>query len=89
MIHLSSIYGRHLPILDSLSGEYKKFMFLAAHYHELSSMFSFDLNEALHEWSRMKREISEAPFFGLSYKQFWEHVSRHYDTIHGYKMFLF
>ena len=60
-------------------------VFLAAHYHELTSMRNFDLNEALHEWSRIKRELSGAPFFGLSYKMFWEHVSRHYDTIHGYQ----
>jgi len=59
--------------------------FIAAHYKgRLASMERFDLREALHEWSRLKKELHSAAFFGLSYKKFWEHVSRHFDTPHGY-----
>ena len=39
-------------------------------------MKSFDIEEALHQWSRLKRELSGEPFFSLSYKKFWGHVDR-------------
>jgi len=53
---------------------------LARHFAGLTSMRDFDLKEALHQWSRLKKQLHSAPFFGLSFKGFWEHTSRHYDN---------
>ena len=53
---------------------------LALHYASLTSMRDFDLKEALHQWSCLKKQLHSAPFFGLPFKQFWEHVSRHYNN---------
>ena len=53
---------------------------LALHYASLTSMRDFDLKEALHQWSRLKMQLHSAPFFGMPFKQFWEHVSRHNDN---------
>ena len=49
-------------------------------------MADFDMHECLHQWGRLKIEISGQPFFSLPYKKFWEHLSRHYDDIHGYPL---
>ena len=47
-------------------------------------MEGFDLPEALHQWSQMKSRLADEPFFRLSYKQFWEHVSCHYDSAYEF-----
>ena len=57
---------------------------LAIHFKDMDSMASFSIVEALHQWARLKRELHGVAFFGLSYKDFWEHVSRHFDHVHGY-----
>ena len=56
----------------------------ANHYSGLESLRDFDIKEALHQWRRLKQEISGEPFFSLSYKKFWEHMSTHYDTAQEY-----
>ena len=58
----------------------------ADHYSGLTSMAGFDITECLHQWRRLKIEMSGQPFFSLPYKGFWEHLSRHYDNIHGYPL---
>ena len=58
----------------------------AGHFSGLTSMRDFDVDECLHQWKRLKKEICKEPFFSLSYKRFWEHLSRHYDNIHGYPL---
>ena len=50
------------------------------HYANLQCMEGFDLPEALHQWSQMKSRLADEPFFRRPYKQFWEHVSCHYDS---------
>lgn len=61
---------------------------LANHFTALESMGSFNIDEALHQWRRLKLELHGEPFFSLSFKLFWEHVSRHYDNVHGYSVLL-
>ena len=56
----------------------------SGHFKDMDSMASFSIVEALHQWARLKRELHGVAFFGLSYKDFWEHVSRHFDHVHGY-----
>ena len=56
----------------------------ANHYEKLQCMEGFDLPEALHQWSQMKSRLANEPFFRLSYKQFWEHVSCHYDSAYEF-----
>ena len=36
---------------------------LALHFSSLEMMSSFDLNEAKHQWRRVKRETAVLPFF--------------------------
>ena len=45
------------------------------HFSEIECMVGFDVEEALHQRSRLKRELSEQPFFVLPSRKFWEHVS--------------
>ena len=47
-------------------------------------MADFDVEEALHQWSRLKRELSGQPFFVLPFRKFWENVSAHYNTANRY-----
>ena len=42
----------------------------------------------LTQWSRLNKNLSGTPFFVKSYRKFWEHVSAHYDTTHGYSVVL-
>ena len=58
----------------------------ADHFSGLTSMGDFNIEECLHQWKRLKEEVRDVPFFSLSYKRFWEHLSRHYDNIHGYSL---
>jgi len=58
--------------------------YLAKHFSGLESMSDFNLKEALHQWSRLKREMHSKAFFSLPYKKFWEHLSRHFDGVLGY-----
>jgi hypothetical protein len=57
---------------------------LFAHYSGLTLMKDFDIDEAQHEFLLLKKELREEPCFLLPYKQFWEHVSAHYDNALGY-----
>ena len=68
--------------LDELGNE--ELAAFANHYSGLESLRDFDIKEALHQWRRLKQEISGEPFFSLSYKKFWEHMSTHYDTVQEY-----
>ena len=61
---------------------------LAKHFSGLEAMQHFDVNEAIFEYKRAKIELLGEPFFILSYRQFWEHVSAHYDNVHGYPVLL-
>ena len=54
------------------------------HFSGIECMAGFDVEEALHQWSRLKRELSGQPFFVLPFRKFWEHVSAHYDTANRY-----
>ena len=57
---------------------------LAKHFSGLEAMQHFDVNEAIFEYNRAKIELPGEPFFILSYRQFWEHVSAHYNNVNGY-----
>ena len=54
------------------------------HFSGIECMAGFDVEEALHQWSRLKLELSGQPFFVLPFRKFWEHVSAHYDTANRY-----
>jgi hypothetical protein len=56
----------------------------ASHFSGLACLRGFNVEEALHQWGRMKRELSGEPFFTKPYKAFYEHVSAHYDNILGF-----
>ena len=38
------------------------------HFSEIECMAGFDVEEALHQWSRLKRELSGQPFFVLPFR---------------------
>jgi hypothetical protein len=80
-------HRRWPPVGDPRRAEWEvhEIQCLATHFASLNALKSFDLEEAQHEWSRLKREFHDVPFFSLPYKKFWEHVSRHYDNTHGYR----
>jgi hypothetical protein len=54
------------------------------HFSGLECMRNFDISEALHQWSRLKKDLIETPFFLKPYRKFWEHVSGHFGGIWGY-----
>jgi len=64
------------------------FRSLCSHFAPLPCMQGFDMSEALFQYSRLKKELIGEPFFGKSYRAFWEHVSNHYSGIHGYPIAL-
>jgi hypothetical protein len=52
---------------------------LAKHFSPLTSMAKFDLEEAKRQYGRAKMEMRTTPFFTMNFKDFWGHLSIHYD----------
>ena len=42
------------------------------HFSELQCMKDFGVVEALHQWSRLKQDLSGKPFFVLPFRKLWE-----------------
>ena len=51
-------------------------------------MKDFGVVKELHQWSRLKQDLSIKPFFVLPFRKFWEHGSAHYGNLWGYSVVL-
>lgn len=63
---------------------------LVKQFSQLECMTGFDMNEAMHQWERLKFETRSMEFFkSTTYVQFWEHLAAHFDkSITGYSEIL-
>lgn len=83
----NSLEHRNWPIHDNAHLDehgIEEIRFLAEHFSYLEPMSSFDLEEALFEWKRLKFETRQSPFFSMGFTQFYEHLSQHFDSALGY-----
>lgn len=81
---------RQWPIHDdTLLRDYgdNALVLVAGHYSELSSLSKerFSLEEARRQFSKIKFDVRDAPFFTMGFRKFWQHISAHFaDAVLGY-----
>ena len=59
--------------------------FIAQHFSELTSLTNFNLNEAKRQFQKAKLRMRSLPYYSMKFKDFWSHISTHFDeALHGY-----
>lgn len=48
------------------------------HFKEIDGMQHFEIEEVLVYWTRLKMFLGEYENFGLTFRKFWEYVSKHF-----------